>query len=153
MATLAGFDASQVEPQKAFDPLPNGEYLAIITGSEMKPTKDGKGEYLNLTYEVIDGPHKNRKVWSRHNLKNSNEKAVQIAQGELSAICRAAGILKPNVSVELHNMPMLLKVVVKPNKMTGEVSNDVKGWKAKGGQAPAGSAPAAGGPAPWKKTG
>lgn len=39
MADLRGFDAQTVEPNDSFDPLPNGDYLCIITASEMKPTK------------------------------------------------------------------------------------------------------------------
>ena len=41
MADLRGFDANAVEPNESFDPLPNGDYLSIITASEMKPTAVG----------------------------------------------------------------------------------------------------------------
>ena len=89
MANLNGFDAATVDPATDFEPLPAGKYLAVITDSEMKPTKAGTGHYLQMTFQVIDGPFKNRLLWSRLNLDNPNRQAVQIAQGELSAICRA----------------------------------------------------------------
>ena len=42
MADLRGFDANQVEPATAFDPIPAGKYLAVITESEMKPTRPAR---------------------------------------------------------------------------------------------------------------
>ena len=93
MANLNGFNANNVDPATDFEPIPTGKYLAVITDSEMKPTKSGSGRYLELTFQVIDGPHKNRLLWSRLNLENPNELAMQIAQGELSAICRAVKAL------------------------------------------------------------
>src|SRR5262245_12903529 len=128
MANLQGFDARQVEPAKAFDPLPAGKYLAVIIDSEMKPTRAGTGEYLQLTFEVLDGPHKGRRVWSRLNLVNPNAQAVQIGQAELSAVCRAVGVLAPQDSVELHNLPLLIQVKCTKRKDTGDISNDIAGY-------------------------
>jgi len=64
MANLSGFDANNVEPSGDFEPIPAGKYLAIITDSEMKPTKNGNGSYLELTFQVIEGPCKNRLLWA-----------------------------------------------------------------------------------------
>ena len=72
MANLNGFDANNVDPATDFEPLPAGKYIAIITDSQMKPTKSGAGHYLELTFQVIDGPFKNRLLWSRLNLDNPN---------------------------------------------------------------------------------
>ena len=45
MATL-NFDANQVEPTSGKDPIPAGKYVASISASEMKPTKNGNGQYV-----------------------------------------------------------------------------------------------------------
>jgi hypothetical protein len=116
MADLSGFDASQVPEQQEFSALPEGQYIAIATASEKKPTKRGDGAYLQITFEVIDGPQKNRKVWSRLNLWNQNQTTIEIAQRELGAVCRAVGIILPNDSAELHNKPLLLTVAVELDK-------------------------------------
>jgi hypothetical protein len=58
MANLGNFDASQVDPASSFDPIPAGKYLATITESETKPTKNGSGSYLQLTFRILDGPYK-----------------------------------------------------------------------------------------------
>jgi len=131
MANLNGFNANNVDPATDFEPIPAGRYLAIISNSEMKPTKNGSGSYLELTFQVIDGPHKGRLLWSRLNLSNPNDLAVKIAQGELSAICRAVGVMQPKDSAELHNLPLQITVKCKKREDTGDVMNEIKGYAKK----------------------
>lgn len=131
MANLTGFDANQVEPSADFEAIPAGKYLAMITESEIKPTKSGAGSYLQLTFEILEGPYKGRFLWSRLNLDNQNSTTVQIARAELSSICRAVGVMTPSDSVELHNLPMLITVKCKKRDDTGEVSNEIRGYARK----------------------
>lgn len=131
MANLNGFNANNVDPAIDFEPIPGGKYLAIITNSEMKPTKSGNGQYLELTFQVIEGPYKNRLLWSRLNLDNPSDMAVQIARAELSAICRAVGVLQPKDSLELHNLPLLVTVKCKKREDTGDVVNEIKAYAKK----------------------
>ena len=153
MADLRGFDANTVEPAGDFDPIPAGKYLAVITESEMKPTKAGTGNYLQLTFQIIEGPYANRLLWARLNLDNPNETARKIAQGELSAICRAVGVLSPNDSVELHNLPLVINVRCKKRSDTGEIVNEIKGYSKKDSPGvPTGDASAAKTTPPWKRT-
>ncbi|MCP4594524.1 MAG: DUF669 domain-containing protein [bacterium] len=131
MANLNGFNANEVEPSTDFEVIPAGKYLAVITDSEMKPTKSGNGHYLELTFQVIEGEYKNRLLWARLNLDNPNEQAVRIARGELSAICRAVGVMAPKDSAELHNLPQLVTVKCKKREDTGDVVNEIKGYAKK----------------------
>lgn len=130
MATL-NFDATQVEPVSGKDPIPDGKYVAVVTASQMKPTKNGTGQYLELEYQVLEGEHRNRKLWSRHTLQHPTAMTVQIARGELSAICRAVGILTPKDSAELHNLPLTLTVKIKKREDNGELTNEVTAWSRK----------------------
>jgi hypothetical protein len=150
MANLGNFNANQVEPSVDFDPLPAGKYLAMITESETKPTKSGSGTYLQLTFQVLDGPYKGRFVWARLNLHNPNATAVQIARAELSAICRAVGVMTPNDSVELHNLPLVIAVKCKKRPDTGEISNEIKGY-AKREEAAGQPQQAANATPPWRR--
>ena len=136
MANLNGFDANNVDPAADFEPIPAGNYPAIITASEMKPTKNGTGRYLELTFDVLEGAHKGRLLWSRLNIENPSAQAVGIAQGELSAICRAVGVMQPKDSAELHNLPLTVKVKVRKREDNGDLTNEVRGY-AKKGAAPA----------------
>lgn len=153
MADLRGFDANQVEPAGDFEPIPAGKYLAVIIESEMKPTKAGTGNYLQLTFQVIEGLFQNRLLWARLNLDNPNDTARKIAQGELSAICRAVGVLAPNDSLELHNLPLVIHVRCKKRMDTGEITNEIKGYsKKESPAAPSNNASAAKTTPPWKRS-
>ncbi|GJQ27832.1 MAG: hypothetical protein HBSAPP02_28640 [Phycisphaerae bacterium] len=152
MPTLNGFNANEVDPNFAFEAIPAGKYLAVITESEMKPTKSGVGQYLQITFQVIDGEYKGRLVWSRLNLDNPNATTVKIARAELSAICRAVGVLAPKDSVELHNVPLVITVGLKKRDDTGEMGNAIKGYAKKDAVAPRAPAVAGNnGTPPWKR--
>jgi hypothetical protein len=152
MADLNGFDASTVEPTTGFDPIPAGKYLAVITDSEMKATKAGTGSLLQLTFQIIDGEYANRLLWDRLNLDNPNSTAVEIARSDLSAICRAVGVLAPKDSAELHDLPLEIHVRCKKRNDTGELVNEIKGYSTKETPSPVASAePAADNTPPWKR--
>lgn len=124
------FDPNAVEPKQDFTPLPSGEYVAQIIDSDMKPTRAGTGQYLELTFQVVDGPMQGRLVWSRLNLDNPNAQAVQIAQQDLSAICHAIGHLQAVTdSTVLHNRPMVIRVEYREGSGNYGPSNEVKGYK------------------------
>ncbi|MCC7408103.1 MAG: DUF669 domain-containing protein [Phycisphaeraceae bacterium] len=152
MANLNGFNAHEVEPNASFDPIPAGKYLAAIAESEMKPTKNGSGSYLQLTFTIMEGEFRGRVLWARLNLNNPNATAVKIARSELSAVCHAVGVMQPRDSVELHNLPLLITVKVKKREDTGELTNEVKGYEPKA--AAAGKpqqAPTTSNTPPWKR--
>jgi hypothetical protein len=105
---------------------------------------------------VIDGQHKGRLIWDRLNLDNPNPQAVEIARRDLSAICRAVGVITPRDSTDLHDKPCEVKLTVRPAKGEYGPANEVKGYRASSGGATgsAATAPATGGATktpPWKK--
>lgn len=159
MAQL-NFNAANVEPATPMDVLPAGKYLCMAIASELKPTKQGGGEYLQITFEVLDGQFKGRKIFERMNIRNSNKTAEDIAQRALSALCHAVGVIELADSDQLHNKPVVLDVGIDPAKGDYSATNRVKGYTAAGGAVPApapraaapAAAPAAGGGTPvWKK--
>jgi len=127
MANMNGFNANDVDPTQDYEAIPPGRYEAIIIESQQKDTASGNGSsYLKLTFQIISGPHKGRMVWHNLNLNNPSEKAVQIARGQLSTICRAVGVMQPKDSLDLHNLPMVVRVDVR--EFDGNKYNDVKGF-------------------------
>lgn len=149
MANL-NFDATTVSPADSIEAIPAGWYNAQIDQSEMKPTKDGSGAYLELRFSVLDGQYANRKVFGRLNLRNANPVAQEIAYKQLSAICHATGVLQVQDSQQLHGRPMKIKVSVRAASGDYEASNELKAFKNINEQVdgPVG-APAAQGGAPW----
>lgn len=165
MANLgATFDATQVEPNGDFSPIPAGEYRAMIVESEIKDAKSG-GRYLKLTWKVDGGEFDGRLVWQNLNLWNDSTKAAEIAQRELSSICHAVGKMNVQDSEELHHLPCLIRVAMRTQEGYAP-QNDVKGIKAADGSKPATggfgggqqstpqqqAANSGGGSLPWKKS-
>ena len=157
MAQL-NFDATQVAPDLGFETVPAGWYNAMIDESEMKPTKDGSGAYLQTRFNIIDGQYANRKIYMRLNLRNTNPVAQEIAYKQLSAIAHAVGVLHVQDSSQLHGLPMKIKVKLrKDTSGQYEDSNEISSIKnineqvdmgSQAGVAPAGfgGAPAGGMP-------
>ena len=56
---------------------------------------------------------------------------MKIAQADLSAICRAVGVMAPKDSVDLHNLPLVIQVGCKKRTDTGEITNEIKGYSKK----------------------
>ena len=104
------FDVSTYEAPKrtSFGPLPPGDYNAMIIDSQMRITKAGTGEYLELTIQIIDGAHSGRSIWERLNVVNANKVAEEIARSQLSGIKAACNIDKLDASEQLHNVPFVM---------------------------------------------
>ena len=151
MAQL-NFDASQVAPSEALEAIPAGWYTAQMTASEMKPTSDGTGAYLQAEFTVLSGDYAGRKLFDRINLQNKNPVAVEIGYKTLSAICHAVGVIQVQDSQQLHGRPLQLKVSLRAagpgaDGKHYEASNEVKGYKGMDGAGvPMAGAPAGGAP-------
>ena len=127
------FDASQIAPQASTGPLPAGVYLAHIVESDVQPLKSGNGEGLKLTFEVIDGQHKGRKVYENLNIRHTSEDTQRIAQSQLSALCHAVNVIKLMDTAALHFKPVRINVTVREAVGQYKASNNIKGYEAAGG--------------------
>ncbi len=127
------FDASQVAPQQSTGPLPAGVYLAHITESDVQPLKSGNGEGLKLTFEILDGQFKGRKVWENLNIRHANEDTQRIAQSQLSALCHAVNVIKLMDTAALHFKPVRINVTVREAVGQYKANNNIKGYEAASG--------------------
>lgn len=131
MANLNGFNANEVEPVNEFEPLPEGNYIAVVAASEFKESKKQTGQYLELQFQVIEGEYKGRQVWARLCLYHPKELTAKIANNHLADICRAVGVTTPRDSAELHNLPLEITVKVKKRTDNGELTNEIKKYAAR----------------------
>lgn len=150
------FNTADVEPLTSYDPIPAGKYLMVITDSEMKITRAGTGEYLQLVMQVIDGEHAGRRVWERLNLYNPNPTAVSMAEATLSGIARAVGVGSLDDSEALHDRPFIGEVKIVPANGQYDAKNEMCGYEPHAPAAPAAPAvPAAAaapaGQRPWSR--
>ena len=145
-----------------FTPLPAGDYNVTIQDAEIKQTKSGTGQYINLKLHV-DGPiHNGRLLFGVLNIKNDSSKAEQIGRGQLGSILRALQIESLEDTDQLIGGPLTVKVDVKPASGQYKEGNEIKSYKAAGdtpSPAPRAAAPAKPSPAaapakaapPWAK--
>ncbi len=82
------FDARTVQPQQGGGAHPVGnKFPFTITNVEVKAAESGKGGMLNVELTSPAGS-----IISRYNIWNESDKAREIAQKELSALCHVTGI-------------------------------------------------------------
>lgn len=126
------FDATDVAPNTAFDPLPPGWYAMRIIGAEMVDS-DSAGPMLKVEHEIVAERHPdfaNRKVFSRLCINHpTSEKAREIAQRTLSAIAHAIGKLKLADTDDLLGQAVQVKLKVRPADGKFDASNEVTGYR------------------------
>ena len=145
MAQL-NFNAAEIDTTSR-DAIPSGTYEAVVSDSEMRPTKSGSGVGINLTFEILsEGPAKGRKVFVWINWEHPNQKAQQIGREELASLCKALGIASLTDTAQLHNVPLMITVGLDKSDPSRNV---VKKYAAKA--APAAAKPQATGAAPWAR--
>jgi hypothetical protein len=103
--------------------IPAGWYNARIDHSVKKPTRDGSGSYLQLRFEVLDGPYQGRKLLTRLNLVSQYAQVKELAYKQLNAIRRAVGVPDGADSQHLHGTPLAIKVKIKHD------ANEVVGYR------------------------
>ena len=108
------FDSSTVEIEKprSYGPLPAGDYECIVVRSDLKQTKAGTGEYLELEIHVISGDHTGRRLWERLNVNNENKTAEEIARKALAQLMNAVGIGSLQDTEQLHDRPFTAQVQI-----------------------------------------
>lgn len=177
MAKL-NFNAGKEEGMEDFSVVPADNYNVQIVKSEVVETKKKDGTLLKTQFKIIDGKFKGRIVFGQYNLTNPNAQAVEISRKQMKTLCDSIG-LPDGVedSNEMHNIPLVIKVSVKPAQGIYAEQNEIKfyskydGPKVEGqtsgntGANPAGGNPASsdskpngggeakddGGGAPWNK--
>jgi|SRR5215470_1465073 hypothetical protein len=100
-----------------FEPIPAGKYVAEIINSDVVSNKNEDGIILKLTIKIVEGDFSGRLIFENLNIENKNEKAQKIALSMLRKLCVAVnfeGTLKN--SVELHGVPIIVSVVIKPEQ-------------------------------------
>lgn len=116
MARIDAFNPDAVQDEER-ELLPPGAYTAQVIESDLVPTKNGAGQMLKLTFEIVEGPCARRKLWENLNIINPNAQAQEIAHRALKRICVAVGHQGVLTDSEaLHFKPVRLRVSVEEDK-------------------------------------
>jgi Protein of unknown function (DUF669) len=116
------FNATQFDPTQGTGALPVGKHLVVATASEVKPAKTGNSGLVEFELQVIEGEFKGSTGGVRFNLYNESQQAVEIAHRQFSSFCTVVGVLNPEGTEQLHNIPFMVEVALQkepnPNKYT-----------------------------------
>lgn len=148
------FNPMSVAPNVGFEPVPSGIYPVMITKSEEKPTKNGRGSYIQLTMTIQGGEFNGRVIIDRLNTRNENEQTMEIAYRTLSSICRVCGHYAHLADTQqIHGRPFQVVVSKIPRDDRPDLmSNEVRGYKDINGNDP-GDGQAANGGQAWANGG
>lgn len=156
MANLGqSFDINDIpESTNSYEPLPEGWYPVVIQAAELKPTKDGTGQYISIKYGLANSF---RTVYGNINIRNQSQKAEEIGRQNLGDIMRAIGLSRVTDSDELIGGNLTIKLIIKEDEKYGR-KNEIKGYKAIEGNAapkptvkPAAPVAASKAAPPWSK--
>jgi hypothetical protein len=123
MGNLVGFDSEADYGSLSFEALPAGNFEAVLVESNNKVSETTGCEYIGLVWEIIDGPHKGRRIWDNVIRKHTKAEAVAIGNRKLKSIMNALG--PANDTSDWHGQPIGLKLTRKFNKERGEDQNNV----------------------------
>jgi len=105
----------EIKARDGYQLLPTGEYVAQIVDSDVKPTKDGNGSFLELHYKVMEGDCKDMGHIERITLDSVNEVAVRIGRESRGELYAAIGLTTaPRDSSALHYKPHVIRVDFQP---------------------------------------
>jgi len=130
MTTLGpnGFNADDHPPLTRPDPLPAGRYLAAVVESQLRATRAGDGQFVELRFQILEGEQRGRSVYARLNLWNPSEAAVAMAHSELASICRAVGVRQVSDTQALHEIPVFIEIAQEVRRDNGRVGNVIRGY-------------------------
>lgn len=130
MANIADFSRMADElPEQEYEPVPEGVYNADIEKAELKDTKNGTGQYINLQLKIIGPMSAGRVVFAMINIKNANPKAEEIGLRQLKELRTACGIATLRDTDELIGRTVKIKVKVNPEKDGYKASNSVASYQ------------------------
>ena len=152
MATL-NFAADEQEPLAPRGAWVPGKHLVTIEGADVKPTKAGDGEYVELQFRAMDGGNAERLHYERYNISNANPEAERIAKAAFASLCLAVGLPKLTDTDQLIGRQCVIETGTRKRKDTGEDQTSIRGYyeAQRSTGAPPAKPAATGGAMPWQK--
>jgi hypothetical protein len=135
MAIVVFEPAAFEAPTNNFDPLPLGEYEAMVINAEERETRAGNGTFIALTMEILGGKFSGRKVWENLNIINPNKVTVEIAHKNLKQLSIACGFPAELEEIDWENCVNIPFTLVLDIDRKDPTRNRVMGYKRAGSSA------------------
>jgi Protein of unknown function (DUF669) len=86
------FDTDTEEGTPALTVIPPGRYTAEITKATVGALRSGKGQAVELVWEVKDGQYEGRMIFDRVIITHVSEDAMKFGRQKFKDICIATGV-------------------------------------------------------------
>lgn len=140
---MAQLDANVADmpDQDSVEPLPAGQYLIEVTGSDVSTPERAQGRRVEVEYRVVAGPYDGRRGWDRFDIDrvaNTKNGERMIDASRFKSLCAAVGIVGHiGDTTELHGIQFLATASIEPGDGQYAPKNRWNGFKPSGGAAPA----------------
>lgn len=129
MANIADFSRRADElPEQEYSLVPDGSYNADIEKAELRQTKDGTGQYINLQIKILGPTNAGRVVFGTINIQNKSEKAEEIGLRQLKELRAALGMAALRDTDDLVGRQVKVKIKTQPEKDGYPARNTVAGY-------------------------
>lgn len=141
------------EANMGYEPLPEGEYTVKVDSTDLKPTKNGTGQYINVELVVLGPKYQGRKLFARFNIVNDSMEAMRIGRQQLKGLMTAGGMTQDQINRfsdtdQLVGLTFNVRVGIEEGKGQYDAQNRIKSYKKAEGVSVPPSAPAFAAPAP-----
>jgi hypothetical protein len=127
MQMQGSFNANNHEPNQGFGIHPPAQKIPfLISNTEIKETAAKDGGYFVVEFTTPQGV-----IRQNYNIWNKNPKAIEIAHGQLSALCRAVNIYSvewTNEGAVLRGGKGLMDIGYQKGEEPSEHNPDAKGY-------------------------
>ena len=119
--------------ESSFEPVPEGEYLVKATTAELKTTKNGRGQYIKMTFTILGPKFQGRKLFTNFNLVNDNPEAARIGKQQIKSFMTSGGMSQEQIN-QFNDTDQLLGLTCKARVSVDEggtygPQNRIKGFK------------------------
>ena len=112
--------------EDAFEPIPSGVYVVVVTNVTVKESRTSEWKYINLELTVIEGKYADRKLWVNLSL---SPKALWKMKEALIAFGTNPDELQGQYTFDPAQFvggSCIAEVIQAPNPQTGVLRNEVK---------------------------
>jgi Protein of unknown function (DUF669) len=111
------FNADQEEGTKPRSLIPRGTYTAEAVKVDLKTTKNGRGQIVNLDWLITEGEHAERHVFQSCLVRHDSAQAQAFGRAKLKDVCTAVGATGEITDLDiLLNKPVAIVVGIETDK-------------------------------------
>jgi ABC-type Fe2+-enterobactin transport system substrate-binding protein len=119
------FSTEGIDTSDRYALIPKGDYTAVASSAEVKSTKSGEGQFLEVKFTIVDGPCEKRVIYDRFNFKNASKEAETIGKQQLARFLAAIGKTHIKDTHEVLDILLTISIGVQTRKDNGEDTNRI----------------------------